>query len=158
MYRPKLKLSSSEMQQFVEFIKENTHGPGGTWPIKIYEEVKDKLLKLHPMDIDKFTQILVDDFCDKKSSSLSRYKTAQLFAFMKTKSINDFVESIVRRKTDLLNLFVDDPLDQLSSAVHGYISSLFNENSTKPLSNTPPPTIYIYPKSNKEKPSTTPPM
>ena len=146
------------MQQFLEFIKESTHGPGGTWSIKIYEEIKDKLLKLHPMDIDKFTQAMVDDFIDKNSSCLCRYKTAQLFAFMKSKNINGFNESIQRRKPELLNLFITESQDQLNSAVHGYISSLFSDSSSKPISNTPPPTIYIYPKSSKEKPSFTPPM
>lgn len=158
MYRPKLKLSQAEMTQFIESVKESTHGPGGTWSFKIYEETKDKLLKLHPYDIDRFTQSMVDDFCDKSTSSLCRYKTAQLFAFMKAKNINGFTESIIRRKPDLLNMFVDDQQDQLGSAVHGYISSLFSDSASRPISNTPPPTIYIYPKNTKDRSSPTPPI
>ena len=141
--RAKVRLTDQEMNNLVNFIKEATYGPGGTWSMKILEEAKERVFKLNTQDVDKFTMMIVNDFISDESTPLSRFKTAQLLTHLKTKQVPGYLESINKRKDDLLLKCKNCGNEQLGAPTAAYINNIFAE-SPKPSTNTPPPqVVYV---------------
>ena len=117
---------STSGEQLFKVIVEESKKKDGTWSYHFLQDIRMRCKKLHEKQLTKCFTMLIDHLISDQSTTLEKYKIAQLMSILKFQFLFKGFQTLDERKATVEKYLLESmPTDALAVAAKKLIGELF---------------------------------